>query len=101
MNTTDKSYMFLQFGAGHRACLGKNISYLEIYKLVPTMLRKYEVSGPLIPQERRTVLSLRNVAYAVVQISFADPARQEWIVKNRWLTHQSNFNVTFRQRVVD
>ena len=33
-----------QFGAGHRSCIGKNISYLEIYKLVPSMLRKYEVS---------------------------------------------------------
>ena len=33
-----------QFGAGHRVCLGKNISYLELYKLVPTLLRIYEVS---------------------------------------------------------
>jgi len=35
-----------QFGAGHRSCIGKNISYLEVYKLVPTMLQLYDVSLP-------------------------------------------------------
>lgn len=35
--------MFL-FGAGSRTCIGKNISLLEIYKLVPSMLRGFEVS---------------------------------------------------------
>lgn len=34
----------LQFGMGSRTCIGKNISLLEIYKLVPTMLRRFEVS---------------------------------------------------------
>jgi Cytochrome P450 len=33
----------LTFGAGHRSCIGKNISYLEIYKLIPTLLRDFEV----------------------------------------------------------
>jgi cytochrome P450 len=33
----------LQFGMGSRTCIGKNISLLEIYKLVPTMLRRFEV----------------------------------------------------------
>jgi cytochrome P450 len=31
------------FGAGVRTCIGKNISYLEMYKLVPAMLRTFEV----------------------------------------------------------
>ena len=35
----------LTFGAGHRSCIGKHISYLEIYKLVPTLVRQYDVSG--------------------------------------------------------
>ena len=35
-----------KFGAGHRTCLGKNISYLEIYKLVPSFLRTFEASHP-------------------------------------------------------
>jgi cytochrome P450 len=33
----------LQFGMGARTCIGKNISLLEIYKLVPTFLRRFEV----------------------------------------------------------
>ena len=32
-----------QFGAGARTCIGKNISLLEIYKLVPSFLRRFEV----------------------------------------------------------
>lgn len=31
------------FGMGARTCIGKNISLLEMYKLVPTMLRQFEV----------------------------------------------------------
>lgn len=33
----------LQFGMGSRTCIGKNISLLEIYKLVPSFLRRFEV----------------------------------------------------------
>jgi cytochrome P450 len=32
------------FGAGARTCAGKNISYLEMYKLVPALLRAFDVS---------------------------------------------------------
>jgi cytochrome P450 len=31
------------FGAGARTCIGKNISLLEVYKLVPAFLRRFEV----------------------------------------------------------
>ena len=34
-----------QFGAGSRTCIGKNISLLEMYKLVPAFLRRFEVSA--------------------------------------------------------
>lgn len=37
-----KNSMFA-FGAGARTCIGKNISYLEMYKLVPAVLRSYDV----------------------------------------------------------
>lgn len=36
--------MMLQFGMGSRTCIGKNISLLEIYKVVPSLLRRFEVS---------------------------------------------------------
>ena len=31
------------FGAGARTCIGKNISYLEMYKVVPALLKTFEV----------------------------------------------------------
>ncbi|TVY71200.1 Cytochrome P450 monooxygenase andK [Lachnellula suecica] len=34
----------LSFGAGNRACFGKNISFLEIYKVVATLFLEYDVS---------------------------------------------------------
>ncbi|KAL4903514.1 hypothetical protein BDW74DRAFT_186129 [Aspergillus multicolor] len=33
----------LTFGAGHRSCMGKHIAYLEMYKVIPTLLRRFEV----------------------------------------------------------
>jgi len=38
-----KATMF-QFGAGARTCIGKNISLLEVYKMVPAFLLNFEVS---------------------------------------------------------
>lgn len=35
----------VQFGAGHRSCLGKHLAYFETYKLVPSLLRQYNVSA--------------------------------------------------------
>ncbi|KIH90520.1 Cytochrome P450 family protein [Sporothrix brasiliensis 5110] len=61
----------LTFGAGHRTCLGKNISYLEIYKLIPTLFAKYD-------------------------ITFATP--DEWKLVNHWLVFQQGLNVRIRVR---
>lgn len=40
----------LTFGAGSRTCIGKNISLLEMYKLIPAFLMKFQVSqeGPCV-----------------------------------------------------
>lgn len=35
--------MLLQFGSGNYTCIGKNISLLEMYKLVPAMFSKFQV----------------------------------------------------------
>ncbi|TKA74808.1 hypothetical protein B0A49_02599 [Cryomyces minteri] len=66
-----KATMF-QFGAGARTCIGKNISLLEVYKLVPSFLRRFEVR-------------LEN------------PDR-EWKTHNAWFVRQLDFNTTFRPR---
>lgn len=62
----------LQFGMGSRTCIGKNISLLEIYKLVPTLLRRFE-------------------------ISFDDP-NSEWEIVNAWFVKQHNFVTRFSLR---
>lgn len=61
-----------QFGAGSRTCIGKNISLLEIYKLVPAFLARFEVE-------------------------FDRPGR-EWRLHNAWFVKQLDFFVRFRER---
>lgn len=40
---SEMNSMLFSFGAGARTCIGKNISLLELHKLVPAVLHKYEV----------------------------------------------------------
>ncbi|KAK2879441.1 hypothetical protein FQN49_000876 [Arthroderma sp. PD_2] len=62
----------LTFGAGHRVCLGKNLSYFEVYKLVPSMLQKY-------------------------QMKLVDP-QVEWSLETKWFTMPSGFRVRINSR---
>lgn len=39
----------LSFGAGNRICIGKNMAVVEMYKIIPTLLLKYNVSGIFAP----------------------------------------------------
>ncbi|PYH32924.1 cytochrome P450 [Aspergillus neoniger CBS 115656] len=57
----------LTFGAGPRTCIGKNISLLEIYKLIPSLLLAYKVE-------------------------LNDP-EAEWEVVNAWFVRQKGMNV--------
>ncbi|KKY29023.1 putative cytochrome p450 [Phaeomoniella chlamydospora] len=62
----------VQFGMGARTCLGKNISLLEIYKLVPSFLRHYD-------------------------LMLAKPDR-EWRTHNAWFVRQLDFDVLIEAR---
>ncbi|KAI2784291.1 cytochrome P450 [Daldinia loculata] len=64
--------MMFQFGMGARTCIGKNISLLEIYKVVPSLLRRFD-------------------------IQFKDP-NQEWKLVNAWFVKQQNFDAMFEVR---
>ncbi|KAI0450949.1 cytochrome P450 [Xylaria acuta] len=64
-------HMF-QFGMGARTCIGKNISLLEMYKLVPSLLRRFD-------------------------IRFKDPS-QDWKTVNAWFIKQQNFKTLFERR---
>nr|KMM70176.1 pisatin demethylase [Coccidioides posadasii RMSCC 3488] len=65
-------HSLLTFGAGHRVCLGKNLSYFEVYKLVPSLLQKY-------------------------QLELVDPQR-EWSLETKWFTMPSGFRVRIKSR---
>lgn len=60
------------FGSGSRTCIGKNISLLEIYKVVPSLLRGFEVE-------------------------FKEGGG-EWKLWNSWFVRQLEFEVRFRRR---
>lgn len=62
-----------QFGAGARTCIGKNISLLEIYKLVPSFLRRFEVQ-------------------------WAD--ERNWKSYNAWFVRHVDFDVKFKPRAL-
>lgn len=64
-----------QFGAGSRTCIGKNISLLEVYKLVPAFLRRFE-------------------------IEFADPTK-DWKLHNAWFVKQHNFMTRFKAKKIE
>ncbi|KAI4732129.1 benzoate 4-monooxygenase cytochrome-like protein P450 [Aureobasidium sp. EXF-10728] len=66
-----KSSMF-HFGAGARTCIGRNISLMETYKLVPSFLRKFE---------------LENVE-----------SEGPMYLKNAFFVARKNFNVRIRRR---
>ncbi|KAL2439201.1 Cytochrome P450 monooxygenase [Exophiala dermatitidis] len=70
--TKHMEHSLLAFGAGKRSCLGKNIAMLELHKLVPALLLKFN-------------------------LELADP-QKEWDVSNAWVLNQTGLNVRLTVR---
>jgi cytochrome P450 len=49
---------YIPFGVGSRTCIGRNISMLEISKLVPELIRNFDFTLALRPGEK---LELENM----------------------------------------
>lgn len=71
-DTSDMYRCFLSFGSGSRTCLGKNISLLEMSKLIPTLFLRYNVE-------------------------LAEPEK-EWKEVFQFFVSQEGFNVTMSPR---
>jgi cytochrome P450 len=63
---------FFAFGAGSRTCIGKNISLMEMAKIIPQLLREYK-------------------------IALAHP-KKEWKTKNVWFVQQSGVDCVLTRR---
>lgn len=61
---------FLPFGAGTRTCIGKNISILEMSKLVPQLVRRYnfELLSNELEYENNWFVKQRNVNVRISQV---------------------------------
>ncbi|KAL0258269.1 hypothetical protein SLS55_007442 [Diplodia seriata] len=64
----------LSFGAGRRVCLGKELSLFEIYKVVPTILGRFD-------------------------FELVDP-RKEWELTNSWFVRVKGVDVKIKPRAV-
>jgi cytochrome P450 len=64
--------MVSQFGLGSRTCIGRHISYLEMTKLVPQIVRNFDF-----------------------EIKHTD---REWTVRNYWFVKPTDFYVRVKSR---
>ncbi|RVX74072.1 hypothetical protein B0A52_01904 [Exophiala mesophila] len=62
-----------QFGSGPRSCIGKPIALLEVYKVIPTLLQRYDFQS-------------------------VDKSGWSWKVQNRWFVHQTGLLVRPKRR---
>ena len=63
----------LTFGHGSRTCIGKNISYLEIYKLIPSLLLKF-------------------------RLELLGGQEKQWMTKNKWFVRQWDMDCYVTER---
>ena len=84
----------LTFGAGNRVCIGRWLALMEVYKIVPTLLRRYEVCFFLFLEWRRRAVMADDM---MGQFELVDPER-EWKVKSAWFMVQDKLDVRIKSR---
>ncbi|KAK1045095.1 hypothetical protein LTR74_018201 [Friedmanniomyces endolithicus] len=67
--------LWMPFGGGSRTCIGKHISLLEMNKLIPEILRRYDLELSPELQDR------------------------DWQTKNHWFVVPQNLKLKIRQRI--
>ena len=82
------------FGSGKRTCIGKNISLLEVHKLVPLLLMRFKVSCSL---RFSPCLFFRNLSRMLIrrhdiQLRLVDPQKKLHIW-NTFFVHQKGLEV--------
>lgn len=88
--TTDTCWA--KFGAGRRVCLGKHIGILEVKKLIPFLIRNYDVSS----SSHKYRVKQKMAADGRLQIHIIDP--QAFTVENGWFLKQRGFYCTINVR---
>ncbi|PMD27973.1 hypothetical protein NA56DRAFT_696994 [Hyaloscypha hepaticicola] len=68
----DRNFFAASFGMGSRTCIGKNISLLEMTKLIPQLVRNFD-------------------------FELEEPDK-EWKTVNVWFVKQTNFNCRIKLR---
>ncbi|GAA5969021.1 hypothetical protein JCM21900_006346 [Sporobolomyces salmonicolor] len=81
----------ISFGSGSRVCIGKNISLMEITKVVPTLLYKYK--WRFTPRSASSPHQLPGRA-----VDGAADARVPFHVKSQWFAHQHDFWMDVEER---
>lgn len=73
-NTSEMRRVFFTFGGGARTCVGRNIAWMEMSKLIPTLFQRYN-------------------------LELTDPTA-EWSIQSWWFAVQTGLNVRLTSRAL-
>lgn len=64
----NKQGELLAFGTGHRACIGRNIAHVEIYKLLAALLARYEFDLVTTEEDKRRKMPITTSKTGATEI---------------------------------
>jgi hypothetical protein len=78
----------LTFGAGKRVCLGKNISILETYKVIPSFFLAFDVSISSSPPVNETDGGRNKGIYAEYEVADGFCGSREGMAYSEFAVHE-------------